>query len=205
MPDDRLKRLAVRRHGFGIDGRDDHAGIRDLRGIAPIASDDADNGGADAPRVLQRAHEVGADVLLDAAAAHREHEHAVFAAQPAAGQPGGEYRVPALVVRPGGELRNVVGRGVGLEAGQLPEVVDGVRAVAGTASDSEEEEPAAAASHLREHVGHTLDGVGVEALENLCGLLEMLSGEAHGVSEPPPIAAARNARVSSSPSGEPIS
>ena len=43
-----------------------------------------------------------------------------------AAQPFRERGVPTLVVGPGRELRDVVGRGVGLEAADLPEVVDGV-------------------------------------------------------------------------------
>ena len=41
MPHDGLERLAVRRHRFGIHGRDDHTRVGNLRGVASVASDDA--------------------------------------------------------------------------------------------------------------------------------------------------------------------
>ena len=42
--------------------------------VAAVAPDDADDLRADLPGVLQRRHQVRADVLLEVAAAHREHE-----------------------------------------------------------------------------------------------------------------------------------
>ena len=52
--------------------------------------------------------------------------------------------VPALVVDAGGQLGDVVGRRVGLEAADLAEVVDGVAGVAGRAADAEDEQAPAA-------------------------------------------------------------
>ena len=51
-------------------------------------------------------------------------------------------RLPALVVGPGGQLRDVVGRRVALEVAELAKVVDGVRGVPGAAADAEDEQAA---------------------------------------------------------------
>ena len=97
-------------------------------------------------------------------------------AQPAALQPGDEHRLPALVVGARRQLRHVVGRRVGLEAGELAEVVDGVRAVAGAAADAEEEQPAAARAHVGEDVGHPLDASAMSSSARIVrGFVEMLS------------------------------
>ena len=58
-------------------------------------------------------------------------------------QPRGEAGVPALVVDAGGQLGDVVGGRVGLEAADLAEVVDRVAGVAGRAADAEDEQPPA--------------------------------------------------------------
>ena len=54
-----------------------------------------------------------------------------------------ERRVPALVVDARGQLGDVVGRRVGLEAADLAEVVDRVAGVPGRAADAEDEQPSA--------------------------------------------------------------
>ena len=99
---------------------------------------------ADLARELERADEVHADVLLPVAAADAEDEDAVLLAQPRALEPLGEAGVPPLVVHPRGELGDVVGRRVGLEAADLAEVVDRVAGVPGRAPDAEDEEAPAA-------------------------------------------------------------
>ena len=123
-----------------------HARVGDLRGVAAIAADDADDAGADGLRLVQRGHEVRADVLLDVAAADREH------AAPRRAPPGGwsaatrrrPMAQPSSLVR-AVSSDDVVGRRVGLDADDLPEVVDGVRGVGGAAADAQDEQPSAAA------------------------------------------------------------
>ena len=51
VPDYRLKSLAVRRHRRGVHGRNQHAGVRDLRGVAAVAPGDA---GAQATFILDK-------------------------------------------------------------------------------------------------------------------------------------------------------
>ena len=60
------------------------AGVGDLGRVSAVAADDADDGRAQVFGVLQRAHEVRADVLFEAAAADREDEDPILGAQPAA-------------------------------------------------------------------------------------------------------------------------
>ena len=64
-------------------------------------------------------------------------------------EPLGEAGVPALVVHARGQLGDVVGRRVGLEAADLAEVVDGVAGVAGRAADAQDEQAPAGVAHAR--------------------------------------------------------
>src|SRR5262249_16550509 len=81
VPDNSLERLRVGRHGFRIDCGDDDASVGDLRGVATVAPDDAEDGAADVFGVLQRLHEIRADVLLEVPAAHGHDEDHVVRAQ----------------------------------------------------------------------------------------------------------------------------
>ena len=101
-------------------------------------------------RELEGAHQVHRDVLLAVAAADREDEQRVARAEARDLEPLGEARVPALVVHARGQLGDVVGRRVGLEAADLAEVVDRVAGVAGRAADAEDEEAPARVAHAPE-------------------------------------------------------
>ena len=59
--------------------------------------------------------------------------------EPAAAQPLDEHAGPAFVVGAGGEFGDVVGGRVALEAGDLAEIIHGVRGVGGAAADAEDE------------------------------------------------------------------
>ena len=78
MPDDGLERFGMRRDRFRVHRRNDAAGVRRLRRIASIAPDDAGDLRADALRIFDRLNEIGADVLLQVAAADREDEQGVL-------------------------------------------------------------------------------------------------------------------------------
>src|ERR1039458_7951978 len=109
MPDHRLKRFAVRRDVSRVDRRHDDARRRFLRGVTAVASNDADNRGANLPGELNCADQVGTDVFLQVAAADGKNEQAVLCVQPAAFEPLGKNRGPAFVVGAGSQFRNVVG------------------------------------------------------------------------------------------------
>src|SRR5262249_54069958 len=166
--------------------------------VAAVTPDDADDRRAALARQLQRRDQVRADVLRDVPAPDREYEHTILRPQPTAAQPLDEHARPPVVVGAGGELGDVVGRGVGLEAGDLAEVVDRVAAVRRTAADAEEEQPAAALADAIQDVHDALDRVGVELVDHASGLVEVLAGVAHAGSS-------SSRRVSSSPAGEPLS
>ena len=78
MPHDALKRLAVRRDMRGIYRRNDDAGRRLLRGVTAIATNDADDRRANLLRHLNRADEIGADILFQVASADGKNKQAVF-------------------------------------------------------------------------------------------------------------------------------
>ena len=81
VPNDGLERFRMRRDRFRVHRRNDAAGVRRLRRIASIASDDARDLRADALGIFDRLNEIGADVLLQVAAANREDEESVLRLQ----------------------------------------------------------------------------------------------------------------------------
>jgi hypothetical protein len=51
-----------------------HTTIADLGGVATVTADNSKNGRADLLGILQRAHQIWANVLLEISTAHRKHE-----------------------------------------------------------------------------------------------------------------------------------
>src|SRR5262249_2246147 len=129
VPDHRLERLRVRRDALLVHGRDRDDHVAGLSGIAAVAADDAEYLHVARLRLLDGGDDVGAHVLLQVAAADREHQDGILRAGAAHLEPFGEHGVPAFVVGARGKLGHVVGRRVGLDAAQLAEVVGGVAAV----------------------------------------------------------------------------
>src|SRR5205085_11835445 len=76
---------------------------------------------------------------------------------------------------------DVVGGGVGFDARDLAEVVDGVGGIGGAAADTEDEEAALILAGGGENFDSAVDDGGIEALENLGGFGEELLGEGHGI------------------------
>ena len=87
MPHDGLKRLRVRRDVLRVHGGNEDARVGRLRGVAPVAAHDAEHRRAGLLRQLNRADEVGADVLFQIAAADGEDEERVLRLEPAAFEP----------------------------------------------------------------------------------------------------------------------
>src|SRR5438093_10773517 len=100
MPHDGLERFRVRRHALGVDRRDDDADVRDLRRVATFPPYNPAYGRALVPRVLERAHDVGAYVMLEAPTTDRKDEHHVVARQVASLEPVRKHGLPAVVVDP---------------------------------------------------------------------------------------------------------
>src|SRR5438270_11848750 len=135
MPDDRADALGLGRHVVREEWGDEYARVGVAAGVAPVAADDAEDPGSPIPREIDGTDDVGGDAALEVTAANREDEEGVGRVQAGDPQPLDEGRVPALVVDPGGQLADVVGRRVGLDAADLAEVVDGMARVAGRAAD----------------------------------------------------------------------
>src|SRR5579862_7969542 len=117
VPDHRLKGFGVGGHVLDGDSGNHDAGICDLGSVTAVAADDADDSRADAPGKLQALDDIGADVVFDAAPANGEDEQGVVGAQTAAEEPVRVAGDPAVVVDAGGQLGNIVGGRVALDAG----------------------------------------------------------------------------------------
>ena len=90
-------------------------------------------------------------------------------------QPANTVSQPSsLVAR--GQLGDVVGRRIGLDAAQLAEVVDRVAAVAGAAADAEKEQASAAVAHLGEALGEAFDLLDINLGADLAGFVEKFPG-----------------------------
>src|SRR5207302_9643738 len=159
--------------------RDHHARIRDLRRIAAVAADNAQDPGALLSRVLKGVHHRHADVPVEIAAADREDQDAVVRTDPAAREPALERIGPPRVVDAGGQLGDVVGGAVRLQAGDLPEIVDRVRGVRRASPDSEDEQPAAAGPGLAEDLDDPIDVTRIELLKHSSGLGEAVLRTTH--------------------------
>ena len=166
MPEHRAQTFGVRCDAIGSERGNDDAFFGDLARESPVAPDDAEDVSARFGGRFERANDVDRHVLLAAAAAHREHQHAVARTDARALQPGGKAGVPAFVIGAGGQLRYVVGGRVGFKAAQFAKVVDRVAGVAGRPADAQDEQPAAQFANPRETRGHALDGGDVDAFEN---------------------------------------
>jgi hypothetical protein len=57
-----------------------------------------------------------------------------------------------------------------------------VRAIAGAAADSKEEQPSDIPLDTGEQIGHFLNRDGIQFIDDLCGFFEMLLSVAHTVS-----------------------
>lgn len=162
VPDHGLEFFGVGRDRIRGDGGNDEAGIGYLRGVAAVASNDAENTGAGRAGDAERSDEIEADAAFSIAAADGENKHGVAGADVAAGEPVGVAGVPAVVVDASRELGDVVGRRVGLDAGDLAEVVDGVAGVACAPADAEEEDASTAVARFHQMLHERVDGLQIE-------------------------------------------
>src|SRR5437870_4421895 len=104
VPDYRLERFGVRRDARSLDGGHDDDAVAHLPGVAAIAPDHAEDLETAALRLLEAGDDIRAYVLLEIAAADREHEHRVLRVGAAGPEPRGEHRFPAFIVGARGEL-----------------------------------------------------------------------------------------------------
>ena len=166
VPDDGLERLDERRPQVRR-RRHEHRHVRGLGESAPRSPDHAVHRRAPLSCELQRVDDVHGHPVLARAAADREDEQGVLAAEPRRLQPGPERALPAVVVRPRGELGDVVRRRVALDLAQLAEVVDRMRGVTRAAACPEHEQPATAVAERRQSPCHGIDRVDVKRRRQL--------------------------------------
>ncbi len=182
MPQHGAQPFGMRRNAIGRERGNDDALFGDLARESAIAPHDAENMRAGFGRRFQRADDVDRYVLLAAAAAHGEDQHAVARADARTLQPGGEAGVPTFVVGAGGELGDVVGGRVGFKAAQLAKIVDRVTGVSGRAADAQDEQAPAEFANARETRGHALDGGDIDLLQNCDRFREERGGKTAGYS-----------------------
>ena len=180
MPDHGLESFGVRRDIIGVDDRHQHDCIGHFSGVPTVATDHADDFSAHLTGVLQGAHQIRGDVADQVAAADGEHQEAVGRAQPRSAEPFDKDGLPSLIVRPGGQFRNVVGRRIGLEPGDLAEVIDGMRRIGRAAAHAEDEEPAAGLPCGQEDADRPLASRGIEAPGDFNGFLKVRGCVTHG-------------------------
>ena len=127
--------------------------------IAAVPADDAADSRPYLLGVLEGEHQIAAYVLIEAAAAHGNHQKGVALAQPAGLEPFRKDGFPAFIVGASSEFRDNIGGGVGFHARQLAEVVDRVRGVPRSAADSQDEKPAASSLDGRQQVDNADDRI----------------------------------------------
>src|SRR5262249_38490220 len=147
--------------------------------MAAVTTDDAEDLCAAGAGVVNCRDQVTADVLLGAAATYREHEYCIARGEAAHLEPFDVGALPALIVDPRGELGDVVGRGVTLDAEELAKVIHGVRAVAGAAAHAKEEYASAIRLELHQHLDDFLYRGQIQPLQDRDGLVQMLLRVAH--------------------------
>lgn len=158
---------------------DEHAGIGDNCGESAISTDDADDLASNLSGELQGRHQVRADLFFEIAAPDGKDENCVAVVELADTKPTLEDSGPTLVVGASSQFGNVIGGGVGLDAGDFAEVVDDARGVRGAAADSEDEETALMAPGIGENGDGAVNNGCVEGVEDFRGLLDKLAAEIH--------------------------
>ena len=159
--------------------RDNNTSVRDACRESSVSSHDAADFRADLPGVLQSAYQIRADITLGIPAANREDKHRIVLAQLTSLQPVAICSVPSVIVDTRCEFRDIVSGGVAFDTGNFAKVVDRVGSVAGTTSDSEEENAAFLAAHIEQEIEHALDGLLVDQAKNLNAFLNILGYVVH--------------------------
>ena len=100
------------------------------------------------------------------AATNREDQQRILCGQPRSTQPFGEGGVPTLIVDAGGQLRDIVGRRIGLDIADLAKVVDRVGRMPGRSAHPDDEQPASPFPQGREPARHVLNPLGVDGIDH---------------------------------------
>ena len=179
VPNHRSQALDNRSDQLVIDGGDYHAGIGSLSREAAIAPDNTGYRRAAQFGQFDGANDIGADRRVNAAAADREDQQAVLGFQAGRLQPGREGALPALIVDPRGQLRDIVGGTIGFEAADFAEVVGGMAGMAGAATHPDDEQAPTPVAYLGQSQGHGLNSLAVNSGHGAGGGVEEVVRE-HG-------------------------
>src|ERR1019366_8401251 len=148
---DGLERVTIEVFGH------DHNPVSDLLGITPVTGHDAENLQAALLRLLEPCNDVSTNVFFRVFPTHREHENRVIRSGVAGPEPRGKYSVPAFIVGPGSEFRNVVHGCVSLDLAEFAEIIHGMAAIRGTSTDTEKKQTPTALREGHEFIGQGLD------------------------------------------------
>lgn len=181
VPDDRLKGLGVGRQPLRGSTPDDDAVIGLNGGYTVVSPNHPNNERATLLGQLDGIHEAHAHVVLSRAAPDGEDEEGVSRRQPGALEPLAVGDIPPLIVDPCSQLGHVVAWCVALEIANLPEVVDGMARVPGTASRSENEEATFTVADAGESSSDVIDPVCIKLRGDFLHLAEVLTSECQSV------------------------
>src|SRR5271157_463605 len=173
MPENGAEAFGVGGDAVIKEGRDDDTGVR-CHGCEPaVPTHDAEHFGPQPSGQLDRTDEIHRDVSLQIPTADREDQKAVRLVQPRAAQPVGKAGVPALVIDPSRQLRNIVTWRVGLEATDLAEVIDGMAGVTRRTADPQDEEASPPIADPGQFPCQPLDHAGIDSVQDDMGLFEV--------------------------------
>src|SRR5579859_984789 len=199
MPDDSLKRLAMRCDVSRVHRWHDHRGCSLFGRVTAVPSDYANDGSTNSFGELNGADQVRADIFFQIAATYGKNQQAILGVQATAFEPLGKNRCPAFVIGSCGQFGNVVRGRVRLETTDFAEIIHGMTRVARAAANPKDEQPPAALPHACQFIGGLFNGVNVQLRDNLLDFIKELFGKAHGDFD------CSSDSSSAKPAGEPIS
>lgn len=179
MPNNGLKRFRMGRNIVWVYGRNNDAGVSLGGRIAAVFADDSDDTCPYLFRQLNGRNETRGNILFQIAATHGKDEQGVFAVEVRATEPLDEDAGPTLIVGAGGEFGDIIGRRITFQAGDLAEIIYGMRGVGRAPADPQNEKPTPTGADVNEF-GDTFFAVGrIDLGDYLAGFLEMLNGIGH--------------------------
>lgn len=133
------------------------ATISNLRCKAAVAPDDAVDFCADLFRQLERADQIGGNVLRLTAAADGKHQKGVLSVETRPAQPSGEYCVPPIVIGASCQFGDVVRGSIGFEAAYFPKIIDGMASVSSRPAYAKDKETAPIFANMGKSLSYPLD------------------------------------------------
>lgn len=176
----RLKSLRVRRDRVGGNSGNDQARVCQLRGGPSIPTHNTQDPRARFSRHVNRGNQIGADAMLPVSTAHREDEHTIAFAEPAAAEPVRVAGIPPIVVDPRRQLGRIVRGRVAFDSGNLAEVAGGMSRVSRASAHAQEKESAPLLANIHQQIDHAVDHAAVESRSNIANLFEIAASVVAG-------------------------